>query len=137
MALGDLVFPTTTINVGDSSFTVRGLTFADVTRMIDAHRQDLETLVNRGMALSTGSQTSFEQWLPLIQTMPDLAAKIIACASDEPEAVEAARRLPLPVQLDALIAIGNLTFAQPGGLGKFIADLLSLVRSGTQAMTAA
>ena len=69
----------------------------------------------------------------LAQTVPDLAAAVIALASDEPDAVDVVRSLPLPVQLDALIAVGKLTFTDEGAVPKFLAGLGGMLRAGASA----
>jgi hypothetical protein len=65
--------------------------------------------------------------ISLIRESPYVAADLISCCADEPEAWEIAYHLPLTVQVEALQAIADLTFADGMALKKFIADVKVLL----------
>lgn len=122
MALSDITVPTETISVGTASFTVRGLCFDDVTRIIKTHQEAVEKVID-----AYGNKVPDAAILQmLISELPELTAKVIACAADEPDAVQNARKLSMPKQVDALTAIARLTFDEVGGVKKFADQLASL-----------
>lgn len=122
MALSDITLPTETISVGRASFSVRGLSFEDVTALIGKHQSALEELIDRYN--QKGSDAEVLQFL--VRETPSLTAQIIALASDEPDQELAARKLPMPKQIDALTAIAKLTFEEAGGVKKFVEQLAGL-----------
>lgn len=122
MGLRDITLPTETISVGRASFTVRGLSFDDLTSLIGRHQAALESLIDRYQ--EKGSDAEVLQFL--VRETPALAAQIIALASDEPDQEDAARKLPLPKQVDALTAVAKLTFEEAGGVKKFVDQLAGL-----------
>lgn len=131
MPLATYVAPREKVKLGkDNDFTVRGLSTADVSKLLQNHRQDLEVLFSvfeKSKELSTESIESVA--LYLMQDMPTLTAELIVIASDEPEAgIEQVMMLPLPSQLDALGKIMKLTFEEAGGLKNFVAMLMTLLR---------
>jgi hypothetical protein len=133
MALSDLILPTHEIVVGQGKFAVRGLSSDDVSWLMQEHDKELEFLIDAGKGLADmklddkDAVTGFLR--AVVKNLPELSAAIIACASDDRTegAVSNAKRLPLPVQLDALSAVGSLTFEAYGGLKKFVDDLKHLV----------
>lgn len=112
----------------NGSFSVRGLNLADLSTLVTLHMVELEAAfrmwstsgVGAGGDLTTGI-------LALVRDFPPLAANIIAMASDEPLEGEKARFLPFPVQVEAITAVGRLTFEDVGGLEPFMETLASLV----------
>lgn len=131
MALSDIAVPTETISVGRHSFSVRGLSFEDVTALIQRHQAALESMIGMYGKASDADLLQF-----LIRESPTLAAQIIALASDEPDQELAVRKLPMPAQVDALTAVAKLTFEETGGVKKFagqIAGLLGGMRQLTPA----
>lgn len=122
MGLRDITLPTETISVGRASFSVRGLSFEDMTALIARHQSALELLIERYN--TKGSDAEVLQFL--VRETPTLTAQIIALASDEPDQEEAVRKLPMPKQIDALTAIAKLTFEEVGGVKKFAEQLAGL-----------
>lgn len=122
MGLRDITLPTETISVGRASFSVRGLCFEDVTALISRHQSALEALIDQYS--KKGSDAEVLQFL--VRETPSLAAQIIALASEEPDQEEAARKLPMPKQIDALTAVAKLTFEEAGGVKKFAEQLAGL-----------
>lgn len=122
MGLRDITLPTETISVGGASFSVRGLSFEDVTSLIGRHQSAIENLIDRYNAKGTDAEVL--QFL--VRETPSLTAQVIALASDEPDQEAAARKLPMPIQIDALTAIAKLTFEEAGGVKKFAEQLAGL-----------
>lgn len=111
---------------------VRGLSFLDLSEILRVHRDDLEGLFamyekeSAGMTFTNMAMARYAT--NLIADAPGLVAHIIALACDEPEQVNNAKRLPLTVQIDALKAIGALTFEEVGGVKKFMKEAVSLLK---------
>lgn len=107
---------------------VRALGLTDVGNLIESHLHDLDTLFDRvaagGDVFAPGVGDNI--MLMLVKDAPEIAAHIIAMAADEPGAVVQAGTLPMPVQLEALVKIFNLTFTDYGGPKKFFETVMSL-----------
>lgn len=124
MALSEITLPTETISVGKASFSVRGLSFDDMSALIGRHQGVIESLLGRYDSKTPGVEAELIQ--VLVRESPTLAAQAIALASDEPEQEAKVRRLPMPVQIDALTVIAKLTFEETGGVKKFAEQLAGL-----------
>jgi hypothetical protein len=61
--------------------------------------------------------------------LPGLTAKVIAFAADEPGEAHKVVKLPVSVQLEAILAIGRLTFDGETSIKNFMSGLLTLVTS--------
>lgn len=113
------------------SFSVRGLSLEDVSRLIATHLPDLEALYDLFISGKVSSTTD-AQFENLIKTLvieaPGFAANVIALASDEPDAAPQAAMLPFPVQIDVLTKIGDMTFTDVGGLGKGMESIAALLK---------
>lgn len=121
--LSSIVIPRHTVEAGVGTFAVRGLTFADLSRLVADHRAEIEEATE----IVTASGDDMGAIAAAIAgKLPRLASAVIACAADEPDMAATAALLPIPVQLDALVAVGRLTFADEGALPKFLANLQSL-----------
>lgn len=130
MSLKNYRTPKQSIALPDGTeFPVRGLTFHDLGTLLGDHRD--EFLAAGQIIAKQGAENMGSLASVLAQTVPDLAAAVIALASDEPDAVDVVRSLPLPVQLEALLAIGKLTFTDEGAVPKFLAGLGAMLRAGT------
>ena len=112
-----------------SAFEVRGLTLQDLSHVMQKHGPTLAVLyakyakgdirVDQGMsdaAIST-----------LVTEVPELFASIVARASRGVVDPATAIELPLPVMTDAVMAIGQLTFAGEGALEKFLAAATNML----------
>lgn len=119
---------------GGESFDVRGLSLPDLTTLLDYHGAEARSLFKlftesseQGMDLdSVGLITR-----TMMNTAPDLVARIIALASGEADVFETAKTLPIPVQLDALEKVGNLTFEASGGPKNFLETVIRLLSQTT------
>lgn len=130
MALSDLVIPTESFSVGNTSITVRGLNASDIAFLFLNDREAVEQFVNKWQEQGNEPSPAFVN--ELLVEMPDLVAKTIACACDEPDAWQNAKRIPVPQQLLMLNAIGALTFKEVG-VKKFMEAALLMVQAVVQA----
>jgi len=129
MALSDIVIPTKTLAYGGASFTVHGVSANDVLRMFFDADKDIARIIDR-FEQAGGDNLDADQMIPLVlNEAPELAARLIACAADEPTAWPTVARLPVSTQLEALIAVWDLTFEEPDALKKFVASLATLAAS--------
>lgn len=134
MALRDIVIARKEVAVGAASFSVRGLSFSDISTLVIAHKDQLikaSQIVQESDSADMGALAS-----ALAQAVPELLAHAVALAADEPDCIALVQALPCPAQLDALMAVGELTFSDPGAVPKFLADLGSVMRGTTAAMNA-
>jgi len=136
MALSDFTPEIITIGAGKkATFDVRGLSFLDLSSLLRTHHNDLENLFDlyekeAGQDISNIAMAKYAT--ALIKDAPGLVAHLIALAADEPEMVNQVHRLPLLSQVDALRAIGKLTFEEVGGVKKLmgmIAELASELKA--------
>lgn len=133
MGLKHITFPEATIEFPGGNFAVRGLSLDDIAFLVQRHGaklQEMFTSFTKGSGeLSTEAVASFA--LPLVQAAPEIAAELIACASGAPEDADIAARLPLPVQLDALEKLVDLTFAAEGGPKKLMETVIRMAEGTT------
>lgn len=111
---------------GRGFVTVRGLNPDDLSILVRAHLTELRVFY--ASVRSTGELSLDETMMvKMLTDAPGIAARIIAIASDEPDAADAARKLPMPFQLKILLAIARLTFEDVGGPLVFMAMLGEMV----------
>lgn len=130
MSLADYQPARTTVPFKGGSFDVRGLSADDLGVLLKHHLPDLDRLfelyaegVDERLAVFGTAQYAMK----LVQDAPGLTAHVIALATDEDEVVDKARRLPIPVQVEALKAIVHLTFDEAGGPKNFFESMKNLV----------
>lgn len=130
---------------GKPLFSVQGLSLEGLALLVRTHLPDFEgifDLLGMGENLQQSVDLSMDRVaLRLVTSAPGLTANIIAVASGEDldVAIEHARKLPFPLQLEALIQIGELTFEEVGGIkkcGETLAILLTKLRMGRSPVTA-
>lgn len=132
MSLSDYKPETIVVKGRNFSFEVRALSFTDLSALVRLHYTDLEalfTIYEQEAATGGISSVSVARYATgLIKDAPGLVSHIIARAADEPELVDVAGRLPLLAQVDALQAIGKLTFEEVGGAKKLMDRMMNLVK---------
>lgn len=132
MALKDYQAPQKrVIKFPKGEFAVRGLNFSDISRLM-ASRKDELILATIEFRAFTEDGTDLEVDAVLKHLMavaPDLLLDAIAYAADEPEATHIARALPPDVQINALLAIGELTFQDPGAVPDFLAGVTTILKA--------
>lgn len=153
MALSDYEIPRTTIKLDKrNKIEVRGLGLEDVSFLVRIHKGEVDDLINAFRkkvvnndpaknAEGNFDPTAIDDLVKsggddliygFLQQFPLLAANVIAVACDEPNSWQTARQLPLPTQVEALLAIARLTFEDAEGFKKFVGNVsavLSSVRS--------
>ena len=111
-SLSQITIPTAEVLLpggGDQSLTVRGVSPEDITSIYLVHALAVDRVFARFK--DAGEMPSIDEAIKtLVADAPDLAAAIIAAANDEPDEVDAARKLPAITQITALFEITRLTF---------------------------
>lgn len=132
MSIHDYKPATAKVVFKGGDFEVRGLALDDVAVLMRSHLSDLNALMDiySSTAANDGIKTNAmaKYALKLVKEAPGLVANLIALAADEPNEVDAFRRLSMPIQLRAIEAIGTLTFEESGGPKNFIESLINLFR---------
>lgn len=157
MSLKDLKLPTDTVEVpGGGSFAVRGLSSSDLMTLLGAHSEQLSELFGIFSKRLAGARVSDGAVDPstidlsgidlvailrdVVREAPTLVAGIIWTAdahwTGDPADMEAAKRLPVLVQIEAIEKIGKLTFNGGGTDGKKALEAaLALFQSATAVAT--
>lgn len=140
MSLADYKPATESVVLGEASFEVRGLSLVDLSILIRSHLPDLDalfSLFDQARVQPTEDITAVA--LSIVSQAPGFAANLIALAADMPEAAPQAMQIPAPKQIEIIIAIINLTFAEVGGIKKgmgLIAGLLPEMTEAKKVLTA-
>ncbi|MBR0658378.1 phage pre-tape measure protein [Neoroseomonas oryzicola] len=103
------------------ALSVRALSAEDIATLVGEYAADIAVPLRSIRAEPVASV------LALLEIAPRAIAHVIALASDEPDQVEAARRLPFGVVLHLLGAIDRLTFGQSGDRRPFAEILGPLI----------
>jgi hypothetical protein len=117
------------IEVGATSFHVKGLAVTEIAVLMREHFPDLDAvadLFTHGIDKLDAQQFQGIA-LTLITQAPGLVANVIALAAGEGDASDAVK-LPVPVQVKALYEIGDLTFRDVGGPKKCWEIVAALLR---------
>lgn len=132
--LANLVTPTQVIPYNGQDITVRGLCVDDVSILIRQHKEDLDSVVNKlisddgnGSATDLGSEIA-----TIVAGFPKLTAQAIALATDSPDHIEVASKLPIPLQLELILAIYQLTVEEAGGIKKFLENTILFMQTARQ-----
>ena len=135
MALADYVPESRPVVVnGKPLFVVEGLSLDTLAVLVKTHLPDFEAIFD----IVSNGQNSDENWMDHLQRIsqavvmqaPGLAANIIAVSSTEElteDLIRIARRLPFPIQVNALMEIGQLTFEEVGGVKKAMESMTTLL----------
>lgn len=135
MALTDFIPERCPVLVnGKALFSVEGLSLDTLAVLVKTHLPDLEFVFDIVMQNQRENDTLRDQLTRMAMSLagqaPGLVANIIAVASGEEvthELIAIARRLPFPVQVDAMISIGTMTFDEAGGVKKAMESLMLLL----------
>ena len=131
MSLKKLRLPQAVVELpnGDS-FSVRGLSLNDIAILVSRHKAKLEALFN-SFDGDLSAESLSGHLSAALNTAPEVVAELIACASGDPDDVEIAASLPMPVQVDALEKTVKLTFDAGGGPKKFVETVVRLAQGTT------
>jgi len=136
MTLRNLTIPKAVILVGDDPFTVSGVTASQVFALYRRHKDDLSTLFDNLSGRTTIEAGDVLNSVEgIIAMFPDLVGEVIVLAHgvspDSPELDEEiaiARSLPITVQVEALMKIGELTFSPEMPPKKFFGLLVAMIQ---------
>lgn len=130
MAIKDFYVESREIICGSTSFKVEGLSFDHLVRLFTEARDEMLGALDLydGLAES-GEVNTMALAMAAIEKFPDLVAKLIALAAGEPGTEALVRKMAFPVQMDALVAVAELTFTETDSLKKFLAHLSLLMES--------
>lgn len=132
--LANLTYERREFNLKGGSFAVQGISLESLAILIRTHFKDLEALFGLFEKIDTIDESQLESLaLSVIQDAPGFVANVIALAAGEPDQAPVVQGLPFPVQVEALLAVGDLTFNESGGVKKFLPALLNRI-GGTGAM---
>lgn len=113
---------------GDNSFVVRGLSLQDFAVLIRTHFSDLDALFEMFANAEKLTPADLQPLaVSLIANAPGFVANVIALAAGEGDAASDVERLPFPVQVKALLDIGDLTFKEVGGVKKSLEMIAALL----------
>lgn len=135
-------------------FHVRGVNLEDLASLVERHGPSLVAIYDRftkrpepsGYDPITGEEIyDSPDAMPgmndtltfVMKQSPGLAADIVAHASRGAVDMELARQLPATVQLEALMAIGELTFRSEDDLKKFLAAATQMLMGVSKAVAKA
>lgn len=114
---------------GNDPLSIRGLSLEDISALVQHHLPDIEALFE--LFERSGSMSDDESFrkivIAAVNEAPGFVANVIAMAADEPDAAQEAQQLPGPVQVQALLQIGDLTFKDVGGIKKGMGDIAALL----------
>lgn len=123
--------PVKKIEFEGGDVSVRAVSLQDVAILIDSHQFAITHIAN---IIATRKDMDFTQPEVLVDTImtilgesPIMVANIIALCADDTDNIETAARLPLPVQLEILNAIGDLTFRDEAAIKKFAANVKTMI----------
>lgn len=131
MSLANYTPPSRTVSLGgDNSFNVNGLSLQSIEILVRTHLPDVEELFELFMDGGNFTTDDLKRLaLTLATRAPGFTANVIALGAGETDATENAARLPFPIQLQALAEIAELTFAEVGGIKKFVETVAGLLSS--------
>lgn len=136
MSLTKLKFATAEVEVaGGEKFSVRGISMQDAVILLNEFKDPIMKVVRQ--IQQQGDSVDLEKVaIEASIDAPGLIASLIAMASDEmtEEGIVAANKLPLPVQIDAIFKIGELTFQTEGSLKKMFETVADWLRGASLAM---
>jgi hypothetical protein len=139
MGLKHLKFEEALVKFAGGEFAVRGLSLEHITFIVRAHGVALNSVFDKIVQKAADPEGEFsagevgDMVLPFLQEVPQVAAMIIASGAGDPSDTELARRLPVPVQVEALEQVLRLTFDAEGGPKKFLQTVIRLMK-GTQGL---
>lgn len=132
---------------------VRGLTPNDITQAMVENASDMEVLmetfekdsilgkvdVRNDAELSAAlADNTTRMFTTLMSSVPDLAAKLIALASDDADSWKFVRdNFVMPLQFNILTEVAKLTFVDTNGFKAFLGNVMALIGNvtGQRAMT--
>lgn len=123
---------------GGQSFQVKGLTLTDVSVLVETHFDDLDAIIemftNEKVNLSVDNLKSLAT--SVVSQAPGLAANLIALGAGAKDAAPNIQsEFPVGTQIKALMDIGDLTFAEVGGIKKGLEQVVALLAEKRKMLT--
>lgn len=125
-SLSELQLPTDEVKVpgSETTISVRGLSLTDCSQLLKRHGEQLEIVYQSNIVGQDDIPPAADIAKSLMQSAPDAVAEIIALANDSPEEAKTVRKLPAPVQVEALSKIAVLTFHSEAEVKKLIETVI-------------
>jgi hypothetical protein len=137
MGLKTVQVPETTVKFTGGEVVVRGLSLTDIIALARQYGPTMAAGFEQAQAAAAAGN-GFDLGAigkDLLATAPELVAAVIAYGAGEPDEMEMAKKLPAPVQLECLEAIGAHTVATEGGLKKVVETVIRVAQATTGALT--
>lgn len=134
MSFKDYVVPTLSVPLAKGqSVSLTGLSLESIATLVRIHEDELQGLFTILMNAREMSGDDFAKMAaPVASQAPGLVANIIALSAGEFDMAPTVARVPLPKQIELLIAVGKITFEEPGSVKKtweMITSLLPMIES--------
>lgn len=131
MSLANIQIPREVVMFRGEPIALRGLSLNDFSTLMRGHLAELNKLFDlydneetRDTAMSQSASFAIK----IVQEAPAMVAQLIVLASDSPqEEISIAEAFPLPLQVECVRAIINVTFEEAGGAKKFLDSLSAMV----------
>lgn len=123
---------------GAEPFYVKGLGLNEIAVLVETHFQDIEALLDLFVASGRNlTADDLRNIAPaIVSSAPGFAANLIALAADEPDAAPTIQNeFVVGTQIEAIRAIGDLTFGEFGGIKKGLEQVVALLASKREALT--
>lgn len=131
MSLRDYKPRTEDVSFPGGSVAVRGLTPSEVAVLIKDFKEDAIKIYSLIKTMDIGALKTnddfFAKMITVVSDVPNLVAKVIAIAANEPDSHEFAADLPLAFQFELICKVGALTFTVDGDLKKLVANLVEKI----------
>ena len=124
--LSEVQIPRREISVAgsESKFDVRGLTPGDIDTVYAVFEEPIERLYADLTNPDREETPSISEVVRMVlHEVPDMGGVVIAQAADDPDYVQTAMQLPLVTQVNALVAIVQMTIESKAAVKKILADL--------------
>ncbi|MFL0802453.1 MAG: hypothetical protein K6L81_01960 [Agarilytica sp.] len=126
MPLKDIEIPTKDVPVGTSSFSVSPITIERLTLLLQDYSVELEKIF---VEFQSNENVDFST---LIAHSGGFCARLIAICAGEEDQIEKVSKLPIPVQVEALQSIFDVSFGAYGGVKKFCSLLVGVMQGAVQ-----
>jgi hypothetical protein len=140
MSLANYKPPSRDVPLGDTSLHLEGLSLEHIAILVREHLPDLEALLEVFTSAGAKDVEDFKKIaFALVTQAPGFVANLIALSAGEPDSAEQAMKISAAKQIEILLAIGDLTFTEVGGIKKaleMVAGLLSAMNVKKEALTA-
>lgn len=125
------------------TFSVRGLSLEDISILLRHHYEPIRVLFDRYVGAASAEAVTQtlgaedvgpgleDVFRDALSMAPGLLADAIALGADEPDLADAARKLPVGVQIDAVEKVITLTLKAEGGVEKLTETVTRLANGLT------